>query len=98
MTVDLKALKRLYAAATKGPWVVYHEHRTLEIQDGKGTHSRNAVVHWTGFDSSSKEWGETVSNAELIVALVNAFPALLSELRALREDAATVRHARRVRG
>lgn len=55
---------------TPGPWKLYQaqEHSTLEVQDGCGTHSKNAVVHWAGFDSSDKPQAEKLANARLITA------------------------------
>ena len=85
MTVDLEALERLYAAATKGPWTLLHKNGVLEIDDAHPYKTGTAVVHWAGFDSSNKPPKEKLANAQLIVDLVNSFPALLSELRALRE-------------
>ena len=87
MTVDPEALERLYAAATKGPWTLLHKNGVLEIDDAHPYKTGTAVVHWAGFDSSNKPPKEKLANAQLIVDLVNALPALLSELRALREDA-----------
>ena len=78
MSVDLNELDRLRAAATPGTW---HRYQTgigefvCATAQGKG----NAVYADTP--------GGTYPSADLhlIVALINAYPALAAELRALRK-------------
>ena len=81
MTDDLVSrIQALYERATKGPW--------KESNDGY-----SAIDDCNGNVLYYDEVTVTIENNQLIVALVNAFPALLSELRALREDAERFRWA-----
>ena len=81
---DLSALERLYAAATQGRWVHDPDWRDDGASQILQAANTNLAVCFmaTGMDKDEHE-----ATAELIVALHNAFPALLAELRALREDA-----------
>ena len=71
---NLDELERLYNAATPGPW------RVLGTQ---------GVAIWVADEilvgGNRLNHRDSRANTEFIVALVNAFPALLAELRALRE-------------
>ena len=78
---DLSSLERLYAAATKGRWVHDPDWRDDGASQILQAANTNLAVCFmaTGMDKDEHE-----ATAELIVALHNAFPALLAELRALR--------------
>lgn len=80
--LDLDKLEKLYAEATKGEW-------THTPDDGSGYGDKiqpDIACSWVGGGGINGS-----DNAALIVALHNAFPALLDELRALREVEAEVR-------
>lgn len=88
---DLDALERALASATPGPWEATptrHEHdghvltfsHEAAIHPPLGESGPVAVVHQGEHD-----------NAAAIVALRNAAPSLLAELRALRAAAAAAR-------
>ena len=74
MPIDLEELERLLAEATPGPWTV------SECDD----------LHAAGIHAAEEKYpfGTTSANEEarLIVAAVNALPALISEIRELRAD------------
>lgn len=71
---EIAELRRLYEAATKGPWSastfqVYGDHRTQIAHTGMG----QLPVH---------RGDEAVANASFIAAAKTAFPALLDALEA----------------
>ena len=87
-TDPLARLEALLKAATPGPWAVHSEQRTdvdicITIEGpehfGFCGDDSNDVVRASMFGGVS-----TFPNAALIVALVNAAPALLAEIRAGR--------------
>lgn len=80
---DLDALAALYDLATPGEWTIFNGSRkwkTFQIdgpsKSAAGT-NESAIVHWAGFDSGDRAPKIKRANAESIVALHNAFPALL---------------------
>ena len=74
MTADIPKLRELLAKATPGPWNSTTDHKGYMIDDGKGYCVAGAgTLNQHGADMDA------------IVAAVNALPALLSELEALRE-------------
>ena len=68
-------LKKLSEKASAGEWGVYYDSGTLEIGHVENLGQRPCIVGWPGFDSTDKPLAERRANAELIVALVNAFRA-----------------------
>jgi hypothetical protein len=70
MTIDIKQLRALLAAATPGPW-------------SEGVHGNANVVHFDGDDIRAVAEADA-SNAALICAAVNALPELLDEVEWLR--------------
>lgn len=95
---DLDELERLLAKATEGPWrVIDYDCGDTEHYDHNGPcpsiqapdDQDCAIVHWDGF--KQKYWSaangnqrQIEANAALIVALRNAAPAMIAELKALR--------------
>lgn len=71
---DLEPLKAALAAATPGPWV-------------NGSHNEHGVVRSPehGLIAQCGPYGKQDADARLIVAAVNALPALIAEVEALRE-------------
>ena len=85
MSVDLDELDRLRAAATPAPWGMErqtNEHfvatnHSLRLGSERSPTWYVAAIEGRGYLADA--------NAVLIVALVNAYPALAAELRALRK-------------
>lgn len=72
--------------ATPGPWFVYADKlrpqfstKIIEIQESLGA----PIVAWPGFDGTKQPYKEKLVDAELMVALRNAWPALKAALRSL---------------
>jgi hypothetical protein len=93
--VDLESLEALRAEATSGEW----EHEARDGRDDDGEFVIESAILAVPADGLS----DTVvtfdgltrhADAALIVALVNAFPAMAAELRALRDVAAAARELR----
>ncbi len=78
--INLEALETLLSAGTQGEWRHVH-HGVCEIEAGE-----NRLVA----DCGARELGGH-ADANAIVALRNAAPALIAEIRALREVAAAAR-------
>jgi len=85
-------LDELYEKATKGPWKitscldVWIEHENPLVNDDR---EFNGIAHcgdiaWPNWQEHETEWK---ANAALIVALVNAYPALKAAHAAARNDA-----------
>ena len=93
MTNDLDALKALYERATKGVWYLLETpwlprgSETTILAGSPDPHAAKFVCDFENFgedeDSEKNGWND----AELIVALHNAFPALLARLEAAERDA-----------
>lgn len=87
MTATPSPLRTLLLEATPGEWSHYHDklrpqYATVidEIQGARG----QRIVAWPGFDAADGTAKRKAANAALIVATVNALPALLDERDALR--------------
>ena len=94
---DIDDLERLLAAATPGEWVSEFDpmddgdHATAVCLPGKagaiGTFLAYCQHNWNEADYSERRisWKEATANAALIVAARNSLPAILTEIRELRE-------------
>lgn len=72
-----RELRILMEKATPGPWVAFNRSKTLAL----GTKACvDFVVHWTGFDACYAPMKQRRANLELIAAMRNALPVLLSAL------------------
>jgi hypothetical protein len=78
---DLESLEALREAAARGEWSAH--------QESVGA----SVRHPHGWVMGDGDGSADIADAALIVALVNAFPAMAAELRALREVAEAAREA-----
>ena len=89
---DLNELDRLRAAATQGKLYMdpyHHSDGSISYDLSIGDYeSLGTITEPSNLDKPEK--GNRKSLAELIVALVNAYPALAAELRELRELMAAV--------
>lgn len=84
---QIKGLRALFAKATPGPWwPVNHDIETTKFADAKGD-SLGMLMHTHLL--GRRHQGEAEANRDLIVATINALPALLD----LAERAATAREA-----
>jgi hypothetical protein len=80
--IDLDALEALRTKATPTPW-----DRTRPFRDASGIPGCDLRKP----DGTLLGWVmDNESDAELIVATVNALPAIITELRALRKQVATL--------
>jgi hypothetical protein len=80
-------LERLLSEATPGPWEVAHgtfKDRDTHIIAPDGTDEPWIIAEMGGYVISRGEFDEMMPNADLIAALRNAAPALLTEVRRLR--------------
>ncbi len=90
---DIEKLRELLAAATPGPWkhipgkrMVFvvapecHVYSNRDNDDGEGPYHPNTIKRWN-------------ADAALIVAAVNALPAMCNEIDALRADRDRMREA-----
>lgn len=94
---DIDELERLLADATPGEWVSEFDpmddgdHATAVCLPGKagaiGTFLAYCQHNWNEADYSERRisWKEATANAALIVAARNSLPAILTEIRELRE-------------
>ena len=87
MTTDTAKLRELLAAGTQGEWSVTDEHEILSTEnrnDGEPYEESTLIAQ----GECSQNWGYiewfNLADAALIVAAVNALPALLDEVEALR--------------
>lgn len=92
----VERLRGLLANATARPWRVFESRFGSDViaimkgnqprRDQRGDHVRRwpEIVAWPGFDASDVPHRYRRVNAELMVEAVNALPALLDELEALR--------------
>ena len=86
---DLDELDRLRAAATPGKLFMdtyHHSDGAISYDLSIGDYEALGVIREPS-NPDTPEHGNRKSLAELIVALVNAYPALAAELRELRETA-----------
>ena len=82
MPVDLNELDRLRAAATQGTWAT-------DTPDETSGDSIICGPYWVAkCYRAASTVGTEQTNRNLIVALVNAYPAIAAELRELREKVA----------
>ena len=81
MTIDIADLRAKHAAATPGPWAAQDY-----MFPGLADEGRTRIRLTDAEDSLDENIAGTVlpEDAELIVAAVNALPALLDELERLR--------------
>lgn len=80
--IDVSALRALLAAATPGPWTE-DDGSLYGPNDGAVAHiARHASMHTVM--ATGEDWSH--ADAALIAAAVNALPALLDELEALRAE------------
>lgn len=92
-TITPEALERLadlLAKATAGPWEVGH---AFELNYVYGGGSHLGCISSPADDLSEDDYGEdseSAANAALIVALVNAAPALLSTIRSLQAQTSSL--------
>ena len=84
---DTAKLRELLAAGTQGEWSVTDEHEILSTEnrnDGEPYQERTLIAQ----GECSQNWGYiewfNLADAALIVAAVNALPALLDEVDKLR--------------
>jgi hypothetical protein len=85
---DLESLEALREKAAKGPWAPFNAGASYGIE---GQHE---PCHKEGCNArhlTSIAWDIDGHDAALIVALVNAFPAMAAELKALRAVAEAAR-------
>ena len=90
---DLDALDALLASADALPWEVQKDGWTIRVEQKDTEQARGwrvAMTHNSGPNRVERE----VANAELIVAAVNALPALIARLRAAEADAERYRWLR----
>lgn len=87
---DLAALRALLEQGTPGPWEVDPEVRTANICTIYHTADAQGWTHVSGEMGRNPDRAENTANAALIVAAVNALPALLAEVEGLRRDMATL--------
>ena len=85
---DTNELRKLLAAATPLPWAVSYGDESWVVVGTKPDGAPDLWARRTVFDDGSA-WGEygpscTGATRDLIVAAVNAMPALLDELDRLR--------------
>jgi hypothetical protein len=78
--VDLESLEAKYGKATPGEWL--DGETVVCVTPGEG---REGIIADLYCDTMGHAQPEREANTALIVALVNAFPAMAAELRALRE-------------
>ena len=85
--INTTHLRELLGAATKGPWKVQQNIQCV-ISDAALDDYGNVIFQFpnAALEDSTKK---AQSNADAIVAVINAAPALLAELDALRGKAAT---------
>ena len=85
MPDTITTLRGLLERATKGPWTFRifgkGKRRAFDIQGFDGP----CVVGWPGFDDSDRSKAEHDANGSLIVAAVNALPALLAVAEAAKQ-------------
>lgn len=81
--VDLDRLEALAAEATPGPWVRHTPDPATADEVGGIFTKTSSVIDACGEEGCGPILHK--ADAELIVALVNAAPALIAELRAARE-------------
>ena len=86
----LDELERLREAGTQGPWQAFDTAVHVGRQNSAEDSGKPA---WGGFDLRHMPRAE--ANAALIAASVNALPALVSEVRAMREERDRLRNAAR---
>jgi hypothetical protein len=77
--VDLESLEAKYGKATPGEWL--DGETVVCVTPGEG---REGIIADLYCDTMGHAQPEREANTALIVALVNAFPAMAAELRALR--------------
>jgi hypothetical protein len=86
---DTNELRKLLAAATPLPWAVSYGDDMWTVAQTKAEFHGRLLARRTAFDDGSAggEYGASCTGAtrDLIVAAVNALPALLDELDAARE-------------
>ena len=81
-------LEALLVRATRPPWQVNHTRssRGLFIEDASAASSPLAAGRWIcGEINNNGEDRANLANADLIVAAVNALPALIEEVREARQ-------------
>jgi hypothetical protein len=87
--VDLESLEAKYGKATPGEWL--DGETVVCVTPGEG---REGIIADLYCDTMGHAQPEREANTALIVALVDAFPAMAAELRALRDVAAAARELR----
>jgi hypothetical protein len=84
--IDIAELRAKLAIATPGPWMYDDDGEVVGIEDDEGeiVFSQQVIgTHWPHGAPTRQLYMES-GDAELIVAAVNALPALLDELERLR--------------
>lgn len=64
-----------------GPWLLLDLNRTLQVSTSEAHSHNDAVVFWTGFDSSDLPWRYKRANARLIALAPELKTAYLSEVQ-----------------
>src|SRR5690625_4447915 len=83
MTIDLDKLERLEREATPGPW--HWKHNDIVQRDEAGKFVADVAGMYYD-DDGYPNWGaDNAANTELIIALRNAAPGLIAELRSARK-------------
>lgn len=87
---DTNELRKLLEKATPRPWAVSHGDESWEVVQTKPDGTPDFGARRKAFDDGSAggEYGPSCNTVtrDLIVAAVNALPAMLDELDALRAD------------
>jgi hypothetical protein len=81
---DIKKLRELLAKATPGPWVVDEDNREGYKWNNHIVNNEGRIAFMAHKPGDNEQWEAA---AHLIVAAVNALPALLDEVERLREAA-----------
>lgn len=82
----VERLEGLLERATPGPWVLFNENRTLQVNSARQKLGGNpSIVAWTGFDGSGLPFKKCAANAALIAESPEAIRALLTALRETRQ-------------
>ena len=93
MTMTTKELLALANAATPGPWQAMNE-RDWDVLIGDIDGPDDGEMHYAAVAEIIQGSPRSRANAALIVAAVNALPALCAEVEALRKDAERYRWLR----
>lgn len=82
---DLNELEALLAKATPGPWEVQNDGWSIRVEQSDTEKERGWRVATT-YASGPHRAQQQIADAELIVAAVNALPALIARVRELEQE------------